>query len=69
MTATIDPIFISVEATAKALDLPKSRVYKLLDAGAIESRYERRRRMVVVSSLREFAANLPSVPDEDEVSA
>ena len=66
MSGHIDPIFISVEATAAALGLPKSRVYKLLDAGAIESRYERRRRMVVVASLREFAANLPSTPEDEE---
>lgn len=66
MSAAIDPIFISVEATASALGLPKSRVYKLLDAGAIESRYERRRRLVVVASLRDFAAGLPAKADDEE---
>lgn len=65
MTTTdgIDPIFISVKDAARALALAPYSVYQLLDQQKIESRYEGRRRLVLVASLREYAANLPSMPE------
>lgn len=59
----IDPIFTSVKDAARILDLSPWSVYKLLDAGAIDSVYQGKKRSVVVASLREYAANLPTTPD------
>lgn len=56
----LEPHFVSVKAAAEFLDSTPWSVYQLLDAGAIESRYEGRRRKVVVSSLRAYANNLPT---------
>ena len=61
--AEIDPILISVKGAAEALDTTPWTVYKLLDAGVIESTYMGSRRKVIVASLREYAANLPTTPD------
>lgn len=59
---SIDPIYLSVADAATALGLSEWTVRKLLDKEVIESRYHGRRRLVVVSSLREYAAGLPSTP-------
>lgn len=56
----IDPIFVSVKDAAAALGLSTWQTYQLLDAQKIESRYQGRRRLVVVESLREYARNLPT---------
>lgn len=61
----IDPIFISVRDAATALSLSPMAVYRLLDKQLIESRYQGRKRLVDVASLREYAAALPSTPAED----
>jgi hypothetical protein len=61
--AEIDPIFISVKGAAEVLDTTPWSVYKLLDAGVIESKYMGSRRKVVVASLREYADSRPSTPD------
>ena len=58
-----DPIFVSVKETAHMLGLTEWTVYELLNQQAIESRYKGRRRLVVLKSLREYAANLPTEPD------
>ena len=60
----IEPIFVSVAAAAAALSLNRATVYKLLDAQVIASHYQGRRRLVSVPSLREYAANLPTVPTD-----
>ena len=60
----IDPIFVSVKEAAAALSLKPATVYELLDEKRIASRYEGRRRLVLVDSLREYAANLPTSRDE-----
>lgn len=62
----IDPIFVSVKQAADALGLTPWSVYKLLDKQAIESQYHGRRRLVVVKSLRDYAAGLPTSPPEKE---
>ena len=56
----IEPIFTSVNEAARILDTTPWSVYKLLDAGEIESVYMGRRRKVSVESLRAYAANLPT---------
>jgi excisionase family DNA binding protein len=64
----IEPIYISVEEAAKALGgISRWVCYQLLNSGAIESRYQGRRRLVSVSSLRAYAASLPtSRPGDDD---
>jgi len=61
----IDPIFISVKQAAYALGISPWSCYQLLDTQQIDSRYQGRRRLVVVESLKKYAANLPSFPDAD----
>ncbi len=58
-----EPIFCSVETAADLLATSKQSIYQLLDKGLIESRYQGRRRLVVVASLRDYANALPSVPE------
>lgn len=60
----IDPIFISVKEAAEALSLSPWKVYRLLDSDAIASQYEGSKRLVLVESLREYAANLPTTKPE-----
>lgn len=60
----IAPIFISVSQAAQALGISRWVCYQLLDKGAIESRYHGRRRLVSVTSLREYAENLPTQPEK-----
>lgn len=55
-----DAIFISTKETARLLGLSRNHVYDLLDEQAIESRYIGRRRLVVVASLNDYIAGLPS---------
>ena len=60
MSATIEPIFITPEQAAEALALSRWRIYDLLNAGAIESRYDGRKRKVSVKSIRAYAEGLPT---------
>jgi excisionase family DNA binding protein len=62
--AGIDPIFISVKDAAAALAVAPMTVYRLLDQQVIASQYQGRKRLVLVESLREYAANLPTSPPE-----
>lgn len=55
-----DPITVTVKGAAQMLGLSNWSVYKLLDAGDIESRYKGTRRLVVIESLREYVASLPT---------
>lgn len=64
----IAPIFVSVKEAANMLGLTTWSVYQLLDRQAIESRYHGRRRLVVVDSLRDYAANLPTAPETPEAA-
>ena len=61
------PIFVSVKDAAALLGISPWSMYQLLDDGKVESRYQGRRRLVVLTSLREHAANLPA--ERPEVSA
>ena len=53
---------MSVKDAAKALAISPWSCYQLLDAGQIDSRYQGRRRLVSVASLREYAERLPTEP-------
>lgn len=65
MTADdLDPIFVSVKQAARMLAIEPASVYALLDQQAIESQYFRKRRLVVLTSLREYAAALPRTRPE-----
>ena len=58
----LEPIFVSVKDAAAALGLSTWQMYQLLDdeARPIDSRYQGRRRLVSVESLRKYADTLPS---------
>jgi excisionase family DNA binding protein len=60
--AGIDPIFISAQQAADALNVTRWQLYKLLDEQHIDSRYLGRRRLVSVSSLRAYAEGLSIYP-------
>ena len=61
----LDPMYISVKEAAKYLgDISTWQVYALLDDQKIESRYQGRRRLVVVASLRKYAQGLPATAPE-----
>lgn len=60
MPDTPDPITVTVKGAAQMLGLSNWSVYKLLDQGKVESRYKGTRRLVVVESLREYVAGLPT---------
>lgn len=55
----LEPMFVRVREAAAFLAVPEWRMYELLRKQLIESRYEGKRRLVLVSSLREFAEKLP----------
>ena len=57
----LDPIYVSVKEAARILGVSTWLMYQRLDQQLIESRYEGRKRLVVVKSLREYAAGLPEV--------
>ena len=60
MTDRPAPNFVSVKDAATMLGLTPWGAHQLLDEQRIESRYCGRRRLVVVESLIEYAANLPT---------
>ena len=60
----LDPVFVSVKQAAELLAVSPWQIYDLLDKQAIESRYQGRRRLVVVSSLRKYAESLPTTAPE-----
>lgn len=64
----IDPIFVSVKDAARILGLSSQVLYSKLDQQVIESRYDGRKRLVVLASLRKYAANLPDVKPEKAAS-
>lgn len=58
----IAPIFVSVKQAADMLNITPWSVYRLLDAGEIESSYHGKRRLVRFTSVQQYADNLPSEP-------
>lgn len=59
--SALDPHYVSVKQAAEFLALNAQTIYSLLDQQVIESRYAGRKRLVVVSSMREYAESLPAV--------
>lgn len=62
----IEPIHVSVKDAARILGISPHHCDRLLNAAdsPIDSRYLGKRRLVVLTSLREYAANLPTTrPD------
>lgn len=57
----LDPIYVTVKEAARILGLSTWSIYSKLDAQEIASRYDGRKRLVVLESLREYAASLPEV--------
>lgn len=57
----IPPIFVSVKQAADMLNITPWSVYRLLDAGEIDSQYHGKRRLVRVASVQEYADSLPRV--------
>lgn len=66
--SAVSPIFISVKQAAEMLAISPWSCYQLLDAQKIESRYHGRRRLVLVDSLRKYAAALPDYPETGAAS-
>lgn len=62
---TIEPLFVSVKEAARAVGVSPWTMYQLLDAEKIDSRYQGRRRLVVVESLKHYAANLSKYPETE----
>lgn len=59
-----DPrLFVSVKEAAHMLGLSRNQTYELLDRRAIECRYFGKRRLVVLSSVHDFARGLPAYRD------
>ena len=56
----VAPVFFSTGAVARILGCSMKQVYRLLDAGAIESVYLGSRRCVVAESLDTFIRKLPT---------
>lgn len=59
-TSPPEPWSISVKDAAAMTGLTKWGIYKLADAGQIETVYSGSRRLVIYSSLRDYIANLPT---------
>lgn len=66
--ANLDPIYVSVKEAARLLGLSTWSVYQKLDAQTIESRYDGRKRLVVMASLRKYADSLPETAPAAEAS-
>lgn len=65
----LDPIYVSVKEAARMLGVSTWLMYQRLDKQVIESRYEGRKRLVSLASLREYAAALPATAPETEEAA
>ena len=60
------PIAVSVKDAAAKIGVAPMTIYRLCDAQAIESVYLGRKRLVLVDSLRDYVANLPTTPPAPE---
>lgn len=66
----LDPIYVSVKEAARILGVSTWLMYQRLDQQVIKSRYEGRKRLVDMESLRTYAAGLPEVaPVKTEADA
>lgn len=51
----MDPIFISITDTAKALNLGRTSIYELINTGQLDTLKMGRRRLVSVASIKQLA--------------
>ena len=58
MSARLEPMFVTVKEAAEFLGLQPWRIYELLDGKDIVGKYDKSKRLVLVSSLREWGENL-----------
>lgn len=67
--SSLDPILISAKDAARRLGVAPWTVYQLLREEKLESRWIRNRRLIAVTDLEEYAANLPRRrPTSEEAS-
>jgi excisionase family DNA binding protein len=66
-TSTPEPWTVSVKDAAARTGLTKWGIYKLADAGVLDTVYSGSRRLVIYSSLRDYIESLPT--ERPEVSA
>ena len=64
----LEPIYVSVKEAARMIAVSPQVMYAKLDQQVIESRYDGRKRLVVLASLREYADSLPDVKPAREAS-
>jgi excisionase family DNA binding protein len=58
-TTTVDPIFLSVAATAEALATSRSEIYQKLARGELEAVKDGTRTKITFESVKRVAATLP----------
>lgn len=51
----MEVLLVSINEAARALNLGRTSVYKLIDEGKLETRKMGRRRLVIVASIRRLA--------------
>jgi len=51
----MEPLFVSIIATAEALSIGRTSVYELINQGKLETRKLGRRRLVSVASIKRLA--------------
>ena len=59
---TLEKIAISIPEAVQISGLSRSYLYEKLSSGEVESRRAGKRRLVLLSSLKNFINNLPSRP-------
>lgn len=59
-SAKADPLLVGVNDAAAMLGVSRWAIYQLIKGEQIESRWLGQRRLIVVESLRSYAAGLPA---------
>lgn len=54
----MDPLLISIPEAARALAIGRSKIYELMDAGALETVHVGRRRLIRTASIRAYVDTL-----------
>lgn len=62
---TLDPLLITVAEMARLLGIGRTEAYVIINRGLVDARYQGRRRLVLLDSVREYAASLPTERIED----
>ena len=51
----MEPLFVSINQTAKALSIGRTSVYELINSGELDTKKMGRRRLVTVASIKRLA--------------